>query len=144
MNLDGLSCHRLQKLKKRFHEEEQMWCNLAATSRAHFQMIRVPTNRTLTWLHSLEPKWLPGLDRWIASVHLIYRSVKDRLDEEIHERTLLLTSEQIVFGLCRLEGFEQAQKCLLKRHYLINDTDSESSKEISESDSTISSTDESD
>ena len=148
MNLDGLSCHRLQKLKKRFRQEEQMWRYLSGTSRAHFRMIRVPNeSRVPSWMPGLNghpPTWSPGLDRWIANVQIIHRSVKDKVYEKIHELTKALEVEDVVFGLCHLQGFEQAQRHLLRRRGMLNDTDSESSLEIrSESELTISCSDES-
>ena len=105
-----------------------MWCHLAATNRAHFHMMRIPNE-------GREPDWQAGLEEWLWSVDSICEDICNRIAQEMNELTETLTVEKVLEGFRHLDGIEQAQRRLLRRHHLMNETDSESSGEMTETDS---------
>ena len=110
--LEGLSCHRLEKLRKILADEKKMWCYLAPASRSYFEMLRLPG-------YGLEPSWRWSLHPWLSRVDDAHFAVCRFLSFEMDELMKLLSVEDVLHGFRHLNGFEQAQRQLLVSHRLI-------------------------
>ena len=120
-----LSLQRLQRAQNQMKDEMLMWTHLTCASRSNFQALR------LCICGSTTPKWEPPFDAWFRSVYDVHWQIKAIVDEEMWKRAETLSAEELLFGLCRLKGFDSALRATLQSHRLMDETDSESSGEMS-------------
>ena len=107
-DLANASLHYLQRKRKQLKDEKLTWTRLSETCRSNFELAR---------------------SFRLKSVDELFSGVVMVISEKMWERTSALRTEDIIFGLCRLNGFDRALQNVLQKHFLMDATDSESSSD---------------